>query len=261
MEKRKMQRKSKLWSRVAFLLVLMYLCGAALGSLAAKRGRKPEEQPLMIEESPTKLRTEKVVIDPGHGGFDPGKVGERGIPEKEINLQIALYLKEELEKCGICVILTRADDKALCGEEDEHKKVADMEKRIRIMEEEAPVLAISIHQNSYPQESVRGAQFFYYESSKEGEKLAESLRKAVAEKVAPENRRQIKANGNYYLLKKASVPTVIAECGFLSNREEEKLLCSEEYQRKMAQALCYGIIQYIECEELYPQGIVMELLG
>ena len=120
-----------------------------------------------------------------------------------------------------------------------------MKRRLALIEETAPALAVSIHQNSYPEEYVHGAQIFYYADSREGKVLAELLQAQFLDKVDPENNRQIKANDSYYLLKKTSVPIVIAECGFLSNWEEAEKLCSEAYQEKIAWAICVGILQHL----------------
>ena len=115
----------------------------------------------VIVESVRTSQAEKktcIVIDAGHGGADPGKVGINGAEEKEINLAIALRLKELLESEGIEVVLTRTDDRGLYPEGADNKKVADMRKRCEIITEADPVFTVSIHQNSYPEESVKGAQ-------------------------------------------------------------------------------------------------------
>ena len=104
---------------------------------------------------------------------------------------------------------------------------------------------VSIHQNSYPEEYVKGAQVFYYTGSRQSQKLAESIQKSMVKRLDPENHRQVKANDSYYLLKKTNVPIVIAECGFLSNSAEAALLCNENYQDKTAWAICMGIMQYL----------------
>ena len=124
-----------------------------------------------------------------------------------------------------------------------------MKRRIAIMEEAKPLVTVSIHQNSYPEEYVKGAQVFYHKDSKEGERLAALLQESLKERLAPENHRQIKANDSYYLLKKTQIPTVIVECGFLSNAKEAALLAEDEYQDKVAWAIHMGIMQYINTYE------------
>jgi N-acetylmuramoyl-L-alanine amidase len=108
---------------------------------------------------------------------------------------------------------------------------------------------ISIHQNSFPSPSAKGAQVFYYRNSEEGERLAQCIQKAIVEKADNENTRQAKENENYYLLKNTSVPSVIVECGFLSNRAEEAKLNSNEYQQMMAWAIYSGITEYFSADK------------
>ena len=186
-----------------------------------------------------------IVLDAGHGGDDPGKIGINGSREKEINLAITKKVKDYLEANDIKVVLTREGDEGLYDAGAENKKVQDMKRRIEIMEEAQPLAVVSIHQNSYPEEYVKGAQVFYHKDSKEGEQLAALLQEQLRLKLNPENHRQIKANDSYYLLKKTQIPTVIVECGFLSNSKEAALLADEEYQMKVAWAIHMGILQYI----------------
>ena len=185
-----------------------------------------------------------VVIDPGHGGKDPGKVGVTGVLEKEINLQIAKKLKLLLEAEDVTVVLTRDSDAGLYQESDRNKKVADMRARCALITEVQPDVVISIHQNSYHEESVKGAQCFYHTSSKEAKELAELLQEQFR-KMDDSNKRQIQPNSSYYLLKKTEVPTVIAECGFLSNREEEGKLSQESYQEQLAWGMHLAILEYL----------------
>lgn len=186
-----------------------------------------------------------VVIDAGHGGNDPGKIGINEAKEKEINLLIAQKLKKYLEANDVRVVMTRESDEGLYDADASNKKVQDMKRRIAIIEETAPQITVSIHQNSYPEEYVHGAQVFFYTGSREGQELAESVQRQLVEKVDPENRRQVKANDSYYLLKKTGVPIVIVECGFLSNSLEAEKLCTDEYQEELAWAIHMGILQYL----------------
>lgn len=186
-----------------------------------------------------------VVIDAGHGGMDSGKVGINGALEKDINLQIAYMLKDFLEANDIRVVMTRETEEGLYDSDASNKKVQDMKRRVAVIEETSPVLTVSIHQNSYPEEYVHGAQVFYYSTSGEGEQLAELIQASLTEKADPENTRQIKANDSYYLLKKTGTPIVIVECGFLSNQAEADKLCTEAYQEKLAWAIHIGILQYL----------------
>lgn len=185
-----------------------------------------------------------VAIDPGHGGNDPGKiVGD--IYEKDINLDIAMKLKDELEKSGIKVVITRESDSGLYSETDTNKKIADMKNRCKYIDESGANILISIHQNSYSSKNVKGAQVFFYENSKEGEKLAKIIQSEITSRVDNENTRQHKSNDSYYILLNVEMPAVIVECGFLTNPSECKKLLDEEYQESIAKAIKEGVIIYM----------------
>lgn len=189
-------------------------------------------------------KSKVIVIDPGHGGKDPGKVSADNILEKDINLQISKELKETFEKNGYEVVMTRTEDVGLYDENDSNKKVADMKARCKLITEESPLCVISIHQNSYESKEVSGAQVFYYKHSNEGAALAKSIQKSLKENVNETNNRQAKYNDNYYLLINTPCPTVIVECGFLSNEYEAKQLSLPEYQKKIADAIYIGFCEY-----------------
>ena len=181
---------------------------------------------------------EVVVIDAGHGGHDPGKVGVNDVLEKDLNLQIAERVKKLLEKNNIEVVMTREDDVM------EDTKLEDMKKRVELINKTKPAITVSIHQNSYSDPSVKGAQVFYYTGS-DVSKEAASLMQEELRKVDTENTRQIKANSDFYMLLKTKVPTIIVECGFLSNPSEAEKLVTEEYREEMAQAICNGIVTWL----------------
>ena len=186
-----------------------------------------------------------VAIDAGHGGFDPGKVGINNSLEKNINLSIAYKLKNYLEQNDISVLMTRKEDKGLYKESDRNRKLADMQKRVTIINSSKALIAISIHQNSFTQENVKGAQVFYYQNSVEGKKLAEILQESLNTSLDNGKDRVAKSNSSYYLLIHTDRPLVIVECGFLSNREEANRLCDDLYQEKIALAINTGVIEYI----------------
>ncbi|BCJ94031.1 N-acetylmuramoyl-L-alanine amidase CwlD [Anaerocolumna cellulosilytica] len=186
-----------------------------------------------------------IVIDAGHGGFDPGKIGINKALEKDINLSISKKLKGYLEQKGIKVIMTREEDKGLHDENTGDKKRADMRKRVSIINESDALIAVSIHQNSFTAESSKGFQAFYYQNSVEGKLLAETLQEKAKDTLKDGNRREAKSNQSYYMLKNTRCPLVIVECGFLSNWTEAKLLCDEEYQKKVAWAIHLGILEYL----------------
>lgn len=186
-----------------------------------------------------------VLIDAGHGGKDPGKVGINDALEKDINLGIAKRLKNLLEQNEIAVVMTREEDKDLASEQATSRKNEDLRARANLITETAPVVMVSIHQNSFPEAEVDGAQVFYYSGSEEGKRLGTMVQERLKSEISDGNHRVAKANKEYYLLKKASCPAVIVECGFLSNPTEAALLATEEYQEKIAFAIHLGIMEYI----------------
>jgi N-acetylmuramoyl-L-alanine amidase len=190
-----------------------------------------------------------IVIDAGHGGKDPGKVGVNGSLEKDINLAIALVLRDLMEQEGYEVIMTRDTDMGLYQETDSNKKNADMRNRVKLIEDVKPDLAVSIHQNSFTQEGSHGAQVFFYEGSTIGKKLASIMQQTIKDYMADGNHRMEKANTAYYMLKKSSCALIIIECGFLSNYKEANLLSMQDYQTKMAEAIRNGILKYMSLEE------------
>lgn len=186
-----------------------------------------------------------IVIDAGHGGDDPGKIGINGALEKDLNLEIARKVESLLRLEGIETVLTRTGSEGLYDAGTENKKVQDMKRRIEKIEEASPMLTVSIHQNSYPEEYVKGAQVFYYKDSKESENAAKLMQESLKQRLDPQNHREAKANASYFLLKKTSSPIIIVECGFLSNQEEAKKLSDPAYQEQVAWAVFMGIMQTV----------------
>lgn len=191
-------------------------------------------------------KTDVIVLDPGHGGSDPGMIGIDGLEEKGINLSVSLLLKAKLEEKGYTVVLTREADQGLYDDSAQNKKAQDMQRRIALIDETAPALTVSIHQNSYHDPVVKGPQVFYYETSSEGKELAADLQESLNTTLEVERTREIKGNTSYYLLKRSKGVLVIAECGFLTNPDEAALLQTGDYQKKVASALADGIFTYLQ---------------
>lgn len=217
--------------KIELILVMLTLAGLVMVS------KKLEKY---VNSDRVEKKEYTVVLDAGHGSSDSGKVGINGVLEKDINLSISKKTKKYLEKKGIRVVMTRDKDESLAEGENGNRKVQDMKARVKRINDTKPDLAVSIHQNSYHEESIHGAQVFYYEHSESGEKDARILQEALLA-VDPDNTRQVKANTTYYLLKRTEVPILIVECGFLSNQEEAEKLASEDYQKELAKAIANGI--------------------
>lgn len=198
--------------------------------------------------------TDVLLIDPGHGGFDGGAESANGVPEKDINLAISLLIAEEAENAGFMTVLTREDDNPLGDDAAgtiRSRKTRDLKARKQMIEDIAPYAVVSIHLNSFTQDrSVRGAQVFYAGGSEDDTNVKES--KALAEKISESliaglndgTERAVLPKSDVRLLQNVSCPTVIVECGFLSNQSEAALLQSKEYQREIAKYIYRGIEEY-----------------
>lgn len=189
------------------------------------------------------MSNKNILIDAGHGEWDPGKVAKDGTLEKDINLQIATKLQQYLEQSGSFTLTTRIDDIALSS-----KKREDLKERRNLANLDETDLLVSIHQNSFPKDSVKGAQVFYYGDSEESKKLAISVQNRLKD-ISSNNNREAKANKDYYLLKQTKIPSIIVECGFLSNPEENAKLKDEKYQQQIAWSIYLGILDYYKANE------------
>jgi len=216
--------------------LLIAVCLIVIGAGSAKTYYS-NKSPAAVTTFSMPVNKKVIVLDSGHGGWDPGMVGADGTREKDINLLITEKLQSYLELGGSVVLVTREADEALGG-----TKRQDLSERRNIADEAE--LLVSIHQNSFSDQSVRGAQAFYYNGSEESKLLAECIQEQINTYLCKDNKFIAKANNNYYLLKKTDVTSVIVECGFLSNPDERRLLSEEEYQEKIAWAVYMGIVQY-----------------
>ena len=196
------------------------------------------------EPSPT------VVIDAGHGGEDCGAVGVSGVFEKELNYKIATYLSAELRSAGCEVIETRTKDALLYDPatvEKGHKKLTDLSSRLAIASATPGAIAVSIHMNSFPSPSSHGLQVWYSPGQAGAKDLAEKIQRNVTERLQPDNHRKVKAStGSIYLLDRAENPTVLIECGFLTNPEECARLESTAYQKELSFVIFGAIMEYIQ---------------
>jgi N-acetylmuramoyl-L-alanine amidase len=184
-----------------------------------------------------------IVIDAGHGGWDPGKISRDKHEEAAINLAIAEQLQVFLENAGAVVFRTRVEDVAL-GD----TKRTDLSARAAMPTDMQADIFVSIHQNAFPQSKVKGAQAFYYEGSEESRRLAEAVQARISSSLDPQNRMKAKGNQAYFLLKETLGPAIIVECGFLTNDEDVAKLITEEYRQKVAWAIYLGIMDYFASE-------------
>ncbi len=232
---------------MAVLFITGVICAVVFGLIpSALDGEASDDsvEPAVMNENGRPPDQINIVIDPGHGGADPGKIGASGSCEREVNLAISMLTGEMLTERGYNVFFTRRDDNGLYDDSDVNKKAADMRKRCSIIEEAQADVVISIHQNSFTDSDVCGAQMFYYTHSAEGKKLAEIMQESFRKFVNTDNTRGCKANDSYYMLIHTPCPTVIAECGFLSNPEEEKQLNDNVYRNKIALAITEAVEKY-----------------
>ena len=221
----------------AAFMGLMYLIATEFNG-GTKTGTDFQITPL-----PTKAIDEKpracIVIDPGHGGFDGGASGTKtGTPESVINLEISKYLKAELEKSNIKVILTRDTETALAD-----TKKADMKLRRSMMHDSGADMTLSIHLNKFRDSSISGPMVFYTKGDEPSAQFAGCVLKAICEELGRPQR--LTNPGDYYVIRDSKIPAIIIECGFLSNAEDEKKLCDSAYQKRIAAAIAKGIDEYL----------------
>lgn len=195
----------------------------------------------------------KIIIDAGHGGFDGGAVAPDGTLEKDINLNISMKLKELCKLGGFQVIMTREDDTGTEKDDTDtiaNRKKSDMRRRLNIINENPDALFLSIHLNKFSSSAAKGSQVFYSKNNTYSQLLAESIQKRVVTLLQPDNNRLVKkADNTIFLLKNSTIPSVIVECGFLSNDDELILLKDSEYQSKMAFSIYCGILDYFKQEK------------
>lgn len=185
-----------------------------------------------------------IVIDPGHGGLDPGSIGYKTrVRESDVNLAISKKLQIALSDAGMTVVMTRTTEEGLYGLSTNNYKKRDMAKRKEIIQQIRPNMVISVHMNSYIKHNLRGAQAFYDKNSEISKKLALAVQEQFAENLEESDKGV--SVGDYYMLKCTQSPSIIAECGFLSNEEDEKLLLDPNYQDKIVSCIVAGVISFL----------------
>lgn len=194
-----------------------------------------------------------VILDPGHGGADGGASGADGTIEKDLNLQIALKVQNLLQQSGCTVFMTRSDDRSLSTVEDEinrMRKVADLNNRTKMADELKVEAFVSIHMNTFPDPQYFGSQVFYSSSPADSKYLADHIQEEIR-LIDPQNTRETKnGSGSIFILNDVSVPSVVVECGFLSNQTDLERLKTEEYQNKIAGAIYNGIVRFYSLKQV-----------
>lgn len=194
-----------------------------------------------------------IIVDAGHGGVDGGAVASDGTVEKDINLKIALKLRDCLAAMGFSVLLTREGDYSIHDSSAgtiRQKKVSDIKNRLKMTSDHPEALFVSIHQNTYTSSKYRGSQVFYAAQNPKSRELAELLQTSLRDQLQPENTRQIKPSPkSIYLLYHMQSVGALVECGFLSNHDETQMLKSDDYQNKLAFSIACGIMDYHQMAE------------
>lgn len=190
-----------------------------------------------------------IVLDAGHGGLDSGAVGANGTLEKDVNLSIVKMLRDMLEMSGFEVVLTRDEDISIydAGVEGiRNQKLSDMDNRLEIIQSYPDSIFLCIHQNNYTDPQYFGGQMFYNNNNPNNRTLAQIMQNKFAE-LQPGNDREIKLSGDeLFLLKSNTNPSLMIECGFLSNPEEEAKLSTWEYQQQVAFTIYGGLLEFID---------------
>ncbi len=232
-------------------IILSIICLSLVFSAAGCKNSKkepdtapPPEIKSPYEDFPT------VIIDAGHGGEDGGAVGDDGTLEKELNLMIALELEEMLRSEGIKTRLTRREDILLYDRNSDylgHKKAQDAEARLKIADEYENAIFISIHMNSFSQKKYKGLQVYYSVNSPQSAALAGLVQTAVSTSIQPDNKRKIKpSTSGVYMLQKLMHPSILIECGFLTNDEDCTNLNSQSYRTRLCVVLLGAVCKYFD---------------
>lgn len=237
---------NKINRKIIFGTALTGAAAIALGVFAATENSSQSAVPVSATYEAQKP---VIILDAGHGGMDGGCSTADGIPEKGINLNIMLTLRDLLRLNGYEVITTRDTDTSIHDKGIEgiaNQKSSDMDNRLEIFNSRQNAICLSIHQNQFTDPKYSGAQMFYSDSNSSSEALAQTLQSKFSSELQPENSREIKLCGKeLFLCYFSENPTVMVECGFLSNPEEAELLKTEEYQAKVAFTIFSAVSEYV----------------
>lgn len=239
--------------RLFIAVAIVVFLGLVAALLCFLRAAKPDKAstpdvPPMIQATPVPkpLSGWTILVDPGHGGYDGGaRARDSGTWEKHINLAVALEVERALTERGACVVMTRREDEDLCTDSrpaNKTMKREDMENRVNMAEQFSANMVLSIHMNEYRNRSQSGPQVFYRAGCDSGRLLAGCMQESLIRTLEPKKERSA-LSGDYFILR-LNIPSVLIECGFISNSAEEKLLLTPSYQAKLAQAIADGAQEY-----------------
>ena len=240
----------KIIRKSAFLFLMLTVSIAGVHQILMRTADMPAARKTAAAQTPV------IVLDAGHGGIDGGCSTADGVPEKGINLAVMLELRELLTLSGYEVHVTRDSDRSVHDKGVEGiaaQKSSDMDNRLACMNEPEHAVCLSIHQNQFSDPKYSGAQMFYSETNESSESLAETLQQTFREQLQPDNDREIKRCGKeLFLCYFCRHPTVMAECGFLSNPEEAARLTDPDYQKQVAFTLFAGLNSWLAAQDQIP---------
>ena len=228
------------FSGIIWLLTAVVMTAAALTLLI--KTNAPEPLPTNAEGS-----APVIVIDPGHGGQDGG-ASSGDVLEKDLNLSVALKLRDIITSDGGAAVMTREGDAPDVPDTNgKFNKKADLKYRLKVLNDANADVFISIHMDKFTESKYSGAQVFYSQNSEESKTLGENIQQSLRDNLDPNNTREAKRNeAGIYILKNANVPAALVECGFLSNPEELEKLKTDEYQQALADAIYKGIKEFMD---------------
>ncbi len=250
--KRPLLPRQKAEHLVTMAAVLIVLVGGLTAAAAWRKNvTNTSSAPVEPSPAPGPLAGFTILVDAGHGGYDGGaRCRDSGVWEKEVNLAVARKVEDALARRGAAVVMTRTADVDLCTEDRPAtltKKRQDMQNRIALAKENGVSMVLSIHMNEYRVRAESGPQVFYRAGCEGGRLLAGCIQEALIRQLQPKKQRAAMA-GDYFILQ-LEVPSVLVECGFISNPAEEKLLLSADYQARLAEAIADGVEEFVRLQQ------------
>lgn len=229
----------KMWKLVPLYVIVV------AGSLALALGGS-NTVTVMVENSLIEGRS-CIVIDAGHGGIDGGATSCTGVLESQLNLEIALRLRDLMGFLGYDTAMIRTTDTSVYTEGNTiaAQKVSDLKQRVNIVNSTPNSLLVSIHQNTFSDSQYSGAQVFYAKDE-DSNVLAQSIQTALIATLNPGSNRKIKSSQGIYLMQNITSPGVLIECGFLTNPQEEAKLRDGTYQQQMVCVIGVCIAKHLE---------------